>query len=59
MIEFDRVTKIYNRDTYALDKVTLKIKKGEFIFLVGPVAPARALLSACCCAKSFLPKDEL
>lgn len=36
MIEFDRVTKIYNRDTYALDKVTLKIKKGEFIFLVGP-----------------------
>ncbi|HHT70250.1 MAG: cell division ATP-binding protein FtsE [bacterium] len=36
MIEFDRVTKIYNRDTYALDKVTLKINKGEFIFLVGP-----------------------
>jgi len=36
VIEFDRVTKIYNRDTYALDKVTLKIKKGEFIFLVGP-----------------------
>ncbi|NLG86491.1 MAG: cell division ATP-binding protein FtsE [Firmicutes bacterium] len=36
MIEFCRVTKIYNRDIKALDNVSLSIDKGEFIFLVGP-----------------------
>lgn len=36
MIEFDRVTKIYGRDTYALNNVSLQIDKGEFVFLVGP-----------------------
>ena len=42
MSEFDRVTKIYNRDTYALDKVTLKINKGEYIFLVEPNGAAKS-----------------
>jgi cell division transport system ATP-binding protein len=36
VIEFCRVTKIYNRDIKALDNVSLSIDKGEFIFLVGP-----------------------
>ncbi|HHV08645.1 MAG TPA: cell division ATP-binding protein FtsE [Firmicutes bacterium] len=36
MIEFQRVTKIYGGHTYALNDVSLKINKGEFVFLVGP-----------------------
>ncbi len=36
MIEFQKVTKKYDHDVYALNEVDLKIDKGEFIFLVGP-----------------------
>lgn len=35
MIRFDNVTKLYGRDTVALEKIDLDIEDGEFIFLVG------------------------
>lgn len=36
MIEFKRVSKIYENDTAALKNINLSIEKGEFLFLVGP-----------------------
>lgn len=35
MIEFQNVTKIYDKGVQALTNVNLKIEKGEFVFLVG------------------------
>jgi len=36
VIKFEDVTKIYPPNTIGLDKVSLHIEKGEFVFLVGP-----------------------
>ncbi len=36
MIEFKKVSKIYDDGTAALKDITLSVKKGEFLFLVGP-----------------------
>ena len=35
MIFFDRVTKIYGNGQKALDNVSLKVGRGEFVFLEG------------------------
>ena len=35
MIQFDNVTKVYGRDTTALERVNLNMEAGEFVFLVG------------------------
>jgi cell division transport system ATP-binding protein len=35
MIRFDNVTKVFGRDTMALERVNLAIDPGEFVFLVG------------------------
>ncbi|MDF2702128.1 MAG: FtsE: cell division ATP-binding protein FtsE, partial [Rubrobacteraceae bacterium] len=35
MIRFDNVTKLYAKDTVALERVNLEIESGEFVFLVG------------------------
>lgn len=35
MIYFNNVSKIYNRDSVALDDVTLTVKQGEFVSIVG------------------------
>lgn len=35
MIRFNNVTKVYGRDSAALDQVNLDIEAGEFVFLVG------------------------
>ena len=35
MIEFDNVTKVYGKDTVALERANLEIEAGEFVFLVG------------------------
>lgn len=36
MIEFYNVTKIYDRDILGLDDVSVRIEKGEFVFIIGP-----------------------
>lgn len=36
MIQFNRVTKVYENGVRALDNVDLTISEGEFIFLIGP-----------------------
>src|SRR4028118_848176 len=35
MIQFSNVTKVYSKDTVALERVNLEIDPGEFVFLVG------------------------
>src|SRR3954470_18639596 len=35
MIRFNNVTKVYGKDTVALERINLEIDPGEFVFLVG------------------------
>ena len=35
MIEFDKLTKVYNGNYYALEDIDLKFKEGEFVSIVG------------------------
>jgi cell division transport system ATP-binding protein len=36
MIEFNEVSKVYDNGIVALNNISLRIEKGEFIFLIGP-----------------------
>lgn len=35
MIKFENVKKVYGKDNVVLDNISVEIKKGEFVFLVG------------------------
>ena len=44
MIELQNVTVVYPGDRMALSNVSLRVEKGEFVFLVGPTGSGKSTL---------------
>ncbi len=44
MIEAQRISKMYSRGVYALRELSLRIDKGEFVFLTGPSGSGKTTL---------------
>ena len=44
MIEAQKVSKVYSRGVYALRELSLRVDKGEFVFLTGPSGAGKSTL---------------
>ena len=60
MIEFKNVTKIYSDGgVKAIDNVSFKIEKGEFVFLVGPSGAGKSTLTELIIKEELPTKGEI
>src|SRR5437763_6698831 len=42
VVEFDDVTKVYDGGSVGLERVSMRIGRGDFVFLVGPTAGGKS-----------------
>lgn len=60
MIEFKNVTKIYeDGDVLALDDVSFKVEKGEFVFLVGPSGAGKSTITELIIKEELLTSGDI
>ncbi len=59
VIEFFDVTKIYREKYYALKNINLSVKKGEFIFIVGPSGAGKTTLLKLIYMEEFPEEGEV
>lgn len=59
VVEFLSVTKIYREKFYALKNINLSVKKGEFIFIVGPSGAGKTTLLKLIYMEEFPEEGEV